>query len=339
MEFVFFVYVCIIWAVALKTISGLTATRKLCVEYRVSNSRRGPTFLGIVHHTHESGCLRQCGRLSECSADNYLNNDTCQLLSPSGDCNAPDELEGSSYIHLADCRGDIPRHADSLSRTADTQCLIWHRPLDDSVICPQSILKSPDNTTCAAVGARKGLYLPCWYKDGTFRMVSEEVESLKCNNFGAGLLVQVKPGCAAKWQPYNVENSVPEKVVKISVWKYGSPLYMVAAKFSRWRIGYYSPSAKRSFILHQIPRHPGKVRILIIKWLFFIIRSYPNFYDLWMMLFRQSFTQFYSTEHAQIHSGYPLYHGPLVRYVKLRVAHATSYNLLGIITGEFKALD
>ena len=276
MEFDFFVYSCVIWTEALKTITGLAATRKLCVEYRVSNSRMEATFLGIVHHAHKSVCLRQCGWLPKCSAYNYLKNGTCQLMSPTGDCNAPDELEGSSYIHLADCKGDIQRHADSLSKIVDTQCLICHRPQDDSVICTQAILKSPDNTTCTAIGARKGLYLPCWYKDGTFRMVSEEVESLKCNNLGLGSSFRWSQAAPPHGNLTMLETPSPKKPSK--------SVFGNMALHCIWLLrnsvdGALGTTRLQQSVRSYYTRYQAKcIFSLSNDEVFFSIRSYPNFY-------------------------------------------------------------
>ena len=252
----------VIMAVGLEIILGRSDKRKLCVEYRVSNGHRNENFLGVSHYKSASRCLQQCCRFPLCSAYNYLQNGTCQLLPRTGNCNAPEKLEGSSYVNLRDCRGDIVWQVNRPDIKTSKQCIIWHRPLGGSVICFSEILRAPDNKYCAGVGANKGLYLPGWYENGKFRVVSEQSTKLICK---AGYFLQVTPNCSSMWQDYTVGDPIPGQAVQISVWKDGTPLYMVAVRIGFWYVGYYLPSAKRTFVLVRQVESPTNVKMLIMK--------------------------------------------------------------------------
>ena len=219
--FGYFVYVYIILAVALRTMSGKLHKRKLCVEYRISQDKKKADFLWVGHYTHESGCLQRCCRHSKCSAYNYLQSGTCQLLPAIRDRNEPEKLGGSSYVQLADCTADIVWQVDHNGMKASRPCLIWHRPLGGKVICPPEMLKGPDNRYCAGVGLNKGLYLPGWYDIGQFRLISDKVAPLWCED---GYFLQVRPNCSSLWQNYTVGDPIPEQAAQIRVWKDGTPV-------------------------------------------------------------------------------------------------------------------
>ena len=265
MELRSFVLGCIVLIVGLKATHAMFAKRKMCVEYRISNSHRNASFLGVIHDKSESGCLQQCGRRPECNAYNYLRKGACQLLRRTGDCHEPDELDGSLFVHLADCSGGKVWQVDSSDRNINAQCLIWHRSFQNSVNCPQEILRGPGKISCAGVGVNKGLYLPCWFNNGKFRMISENGAPLRCDGNGGGYLLQVRPNCSSTWQDYTVGDPIPAHAAQVGVWKDGNPLYMVAARIGAGRIGYYLPSAKRTFILKYITQSPESVLMLIIK--------------------------------------------------------------------------
>ena len=130
----------------------------------------------------------------------------------------------------------------------------------------------------AAVAENKGLHLPCCYKNGKFRIVSEDGTALRCIGDGSRYILHVRPNCSIMWQDYTIGDPIPAKAAQVSVWKDFSPLYMVAAKFGLLKIGYYSPAAKRIFILARTPRNPSNVQILIINWLLSLC--------LWLFLMR-----------------------------------------------------
>ena len=263
MGFGHFVYIYIILAVVSQKALGITSTRKLCMEFRICHSHRNADFLGVTHHKCESGCLRQCGRLRDCSAYNYLQNGTCQLLPRPDNCHAPEELKGSSYVHLADCNGDLAWQVDHPYMNANKQCLTWHRPLRDSATCPSEMLREPDNTFCAGVVASKGLYLPGWYVNGKFRVISAKGTNIWCEN---GYFLRVSPNCSSTWQDYTAGDPIPGQAVPVSVWKDGTPLFMVAARFMRgWRTGYYLTTVKRTFLLIKDFKSPTNVKILIVQ--------------------------------------------------------------------------
>ena len=263
MDFRCFVHVYIILVVVLNTCFGLPGKRKLCVEYRISHGHKIANFLGVSHHDSESGCLLQCCRFPKCTAYNYMQNGTCQLLPRIRACSEPEKLGGSFFVHLADCRGDIVWQIDHPNMNASKQCLLWHRTPGGGVICPPEILRGPDNKFCAGLVAEKGLYLSGWYTNGKFRVISEYGTRLYCK---AGYFLQVQPNCLHMWQDYTVGDTIPEHAVQASVWKDGTPLYIVAARFWKWYMGYYLPSAKRSFVLADGIESPTHVKILIMKW-------------------------------------------------------------------------
>ena len=254
-----FKYIALI--VELKKIQWVVVKRKICVEYRMSNSRMRAKFLGIIHDKPESGCLQQCSRLHSCSAYNYLKNGTCQLLSRTDGCHVPYGIEGSFFVNLADCSGDIVWQAGNPDGNFNTQCLSRHSPLYGNVTGLRI------GKCWAAVAENKGLHLPCCYKNGKFRIVSEDGTALRCIGDGSRYILHVRPNCSIMWQDYTIGDPIPAKAAQVSVWKDFSPLYMVAAKFGLWKIGYYSPAAKRIFILARTPRNPSNVQILIINWL------------------------------------------------------------------------
>ena len=172
---------------------------------------------------------------------------TCKLLPGIHTCHVPDELEGSFFVHLTDCNGDVAWQVDHPDINANKKCLTWHRPLHDSVICPPDVLRTPNNKVCAGVGANKGLYLPGWYDTGKFRVISAEGTILRCTD---GYFLEVKPDFPVLWQDYTIADPIPGQAVQISVWKDGTPLCLVAARFTtRWLIGYYLTTAKRTFFL------------------------------------------------------------------------------------------
>ena len=204
------------------------------------------TFL-ITHDKSESECLQQCVRRRKYSAYNHLQNGTCQLLQRTGACQNPDELEGSSFVHLADCRGDIDWQVYHPDRNVNTRCMSWQRPQYGNLICPPGILRGPDNGYCVGVAANRGLYLPCWFQNAKYRLVSEDGKPRRCKGNGAGCLLCVRPNCSDTWQDYTVGDPVPWHAVSVNDWKNGSPLYIVAARFPQgWRIGYYLLSAKQT---------------------------------------------------------------------------------------------
>ena len=108
MSFGHFVSVFIILSAAMKTIWGLSGKRKLCVEDRISGGHSNADSLGVSLYKTESGCLRQRCHLPKCSAYNYQQNGTCQLLPRTGGaCDTPGELEGSSFVYLTGCNGEV----------------------------------------------------------------------------------------------------------------------------------------------------------------------------------------------------------------------------------------
>ena len=261
MAFKYFVYVYIILSVALKAVAGISSKRKLCVEYRTSGGHRNANFLAVSHYESESKCLQQCCRLPRCTAYNYIQNGTCQLLPSIGACNAPEKLPGSSYVHLGDCRGETVWQVGH-TEMKEKPCLIWHSPVVDSDICPPEILRGADNKYCAGLGVNKGLYLPGWYQKGKFRAVSEAGIKLFCPG---GYFLQVRPNCSSSWQDYTVGDPVPAQAEQVSVWKDGSPLYMVTKRFGFWYFGYYLPSEKRTFMVIRQVESPTNVKILILQ--------------------------------------------------------------------------
>ena len=243
-----------------------TATkRQLCVEYIAENSRSNKTALATFNKKTESECLHQCAHHPDCSTYNFLQElGTCEIflgLKAFGE--TAGSHDGSKFVHLGFCKSKVPWVVAGRDLTAGASCQIWlYQATSSKANCPGGMVTNPDGWACVALIALKGLYLPGWYH-GKYTVITDEAEPHRCA--GYGYILRNVPECPVTWQPFNVGNPLPPRAVQGSIWKDGTPLYIVAGKADRWFIGYLLPSVPRPFIMRGMRElfSPLNVRILV----------------------------------------------------------------------------
>ena len=236
---------------------------KLCVEFRVRNSRWIHDLLDVSENTSESGCLWQCVRHSDCWAYNLWRNGTCELVRGMGDCSEANVQERCTYVHLGECTGRVPWDVGRRNWSADVPCLTWQRH-EAGRVCPSDMLKSPSSSNCVAVIPHKGLYLPGRYANSKkFKTTLEAVQPMwTCSNHGYTL--RVAAGCPTTWQSYNVGDDLPGGAVRVSFWTDGSPVYLVS---NNGEPGYYLVSKQQAFVLKDGQVHtPTSMLMLVYVW-------------------------------------------------------------------------
>ena len=245
--------------------------RQMCVEYQIRNSRSNETILRVFYGLSEGGCLRQCARHPNCTAYNMRHADgTCELVSALGTCAETTEADGSKYVSLGGCNGEVPWKVGRRNWASDEPCLTWHLHYAYNYRgdCPSGTLTGPAGWACVALVPCNGLYLPGWCaRRNAYRLITEQQQAGLCD--GAGCILKVAAECPTTWQSYIVGDPVPPRAVNISTWKDGTPLYMVAGvPFpGKWYLGYLLPSVQRAFIYRQGVQSPTNVQILVYIWI------------------------------------------------------------------------
>ena len=254
----------------LATLSFTRGNRtKLCVEFRVRNSRWNDGILDISQNNSNSGCLRQCARHPNCSAYNLWRNGTCELVRGMGGCKETEERKRSTYVHLGECTDRVPWDVGRRNWSADAPCLTWKRH-QAGAVCPSGALKGQfQDLACIAVIPRKGLYLLGRYVESRyFQSASEYARPMwACGNHG--YIPHVAAGCPTTWQNYNAGDEIPSRAVRLSSWKDGSPVYLVSTKAAgtTWKMGCYLASKQKAFVLYN--GHvltPKNMIILVYIW-------------------------------------------------------------------------
>ena len=253
--------------------NAISRKRKMCVQYQIRNSRWTEIILRIFYGISEGRCLWQCTRHPQCMAYNMRHADgTCELLPDIGTCAETNETEGSTFVSLGDCNGKVPWDVGRRNWTSDGPCLTWHiyYAYNYQGPCPSGTLRGPGGWSCVSLVPNKGLYLPGWSANRrNYRVVNEEQQITSyCD--GVGYILKVAPGCSTAWQPYIVGGPLPPKVVNISTWKDGTPLYFVAGlrlNNGDWYLGYLMHSVQRTFIPHNNMENPTNVTILVFTWM------------------------------------------------------------------------
>ena len=244
-----------------------TDKTKLCVEYRIQNSRWKRNILDVKENISESACLRRCARHPNCRAYNICRNTgTCELVHGMAHCAETEEQERCTYVNLASCSDLVPWNAKRRNWGEDLPCLIWQRYKagDD---CPHEALRSRDATECVALIPYKGLYLPgryVYYR--AFRSVSEQAQVLRCNRHG--YLVRVDPACPTDWRRYKVGDDLPPGAVQVSSWTDDSPVYLISFKSNvGCKLGYYLVSRQQAFVMSDKAVHtPSEMTMLVHVW-------------------------------------------------------------------------
>ena len=242
---------------------------KLCVEFRVQNSRWNYGILDVSEKTSESGCLRQCARNPNCSAFNLWRNGTCELVRGMGNCKETEEQKRSTYVHLGECTGGVPWDVGRRNWSADVPCLTWQQH-HAGAVCPSGALRGRFQTlSCVAVIPHKGLYLVGRYVASRyFQSASENAQPMwNCNDHG--YIPHVAAGCPTTWQHYSVGDDLPSGAVRLSSWKDGSPVYLVSTKVAvaTWKVGCYLASKQKAFALFDGQMiTPKSMSILVYIW-------------------------------------------------------------------------
>ena len=143
----------------------ITVKRRLCVEYKIWNSRH-TNILAIINGITESECFVRCVRYPDCMAYSMLqHNNTCELLPQAGDCDETEEQEASTFVHLVEYQGLVSWAIGRRNWTQYSPCLAWQRfeAVRGQSRCPAEILRSPGGWASATLTPNKGLYLPGFY--------------------------------------------------------------------------------------------------------------------------------------------------------------------------------
>ena len=273
---------------------GYTCTNrtKLCVEFRVQNSRWNHDILGVRENNSESGCLRQCARHPKCRAYNLWRNGTCEMVRGMGDCKETEGQERCIYVHLGECTGRVPWDVGRRNWSADVPCLTWQRH-NAGTVCPTRALRSRNQSlSCAAVIPHKGLYLLGRYvKSRDFRTVSENTQPMwQCGDHG--YIPRAAAGCPTAWQIYNVSDNLPNGAARLSSWTDGSPVYLVSVKVgpAARKIGYYVASRRKAFVLGvRKLLTPTSMFMLVYVWtnMEFVQQRYIPMYLVWRIEMRK----------------------------------------------------
>ena len=200
-------------------------------------------------------------------AYNMHQNNTCELVPQAGSCNETKEQEGSIFVHLSECRDEVPWAVGRRNWTEHSPCISWipFEALYRGRNCPPEVFRSPNGWACVTISAHKGMYLPGFYSPlAQFRIIDEDSKPVWCYGY-AGYGLVVAPECRTAWLPYTVGNPIPPKALQVSTWKDGEPIYIVGTLLLRTAyIGYYLPSANRTFILKGGLHSPNQVDILAL---------------------------------------------------------------------------
>ena len=236
--------------------------RRLCVEYKIQNSRWSKETLSTVKNTQQSECLRRCGRHPICMAYNWFGrNGTCELLPGLGDCAETEEHSGSLFVHLGNCQGRTHWDVGRRNWSSDAPCLTWVQS-DSDQDCPANVLRDKNWVRCVSMTPHKGLYLPGWFNNPSFRVVTEQGLPNRCTGPQSGYLLYVDPQCPIKWQDYTAGDPIPSQAIKVSSWKDGRPLYLVCDSFHSG-IGYYIAHHQLAFIMMATTRSPSDMLMLV----------------------------------------------------------------------------
>ena len=260
----------LIWAGTLLWVhSSHTATvkRRLCIEYVVEDARHNFSILAAFENVTGAECLKRCARHTDCYAYNFLRTrGTCEILRGVGACGEiTGRFDGSKYVHLGACKRQQPWLIGVKNWTTGASCQMWHRHMALSgERCPAGMVTDPDGRACVALIPNKGLYLPGWYA-GIYRVITEDAEPMWCH--GYGYILRVVPECPVSWQSYTVGDPIPSAAVTASIWKDGTPLYIVRKYINtNWYIGYMLSSVPRSYIRAGVAYSPTDVHILVYIW-------------------------------------------------------------------------
>ena len=245
------------------SVMSIISKRRLCLSYRMESSRGDHSIFHKSVAPGEHWCMMKCIRHPNCWAFNYFQNGTCDLLPVLGDCDEPHSQAGSIFGHLSTCKGEMPM---DLTRnwTLDA-CLTWTSHNKD-LPCPEGVLMATDGKFCLSLAPYHGLYIPGWFKSPSFRLIGENQKTMKCP---AGYVVEIAAGCNATWQSYTVGDPVPPNAPQISVWRDGTPLYVVEYRRpinGRYHFGYYLPTVQRVYIMAGSVLSPVHVRMMVLNW-------------------------------------------------------------------------
>ena len=254
-------------SVGITSVAAIIEKRRMCIDYQVRNSRWADTILHVFYDISEAECLLQCARHPDCMAYNmWRGNRTCELVPALGHCVETEEEEGSKFVGLGECEGEVPWDVGRRNWTLHGPCLTWQRHFanNDEGSCPPGTRRSPGGWSCVSLIPSNGLYLPGWgaNKHG-YRVITEQQHGRYCPGWGYVLIVS--PGCPTAWQSYIVGDPIPSRAVKVSTWTDGTPLYVVAGFPSGYYLGYILSDPRRTFIYKSGLQSPTNVHILVFN--------------------------------------------------------------------------
>ena len=252
-------------SVGITSVAVIIEKRRMCIDYQVRNSRFAANILRVFYGISEAECLLQCARHPDCVAYNmWHGNRTCELVPGLGHCVETEEEEGSKFVGLGECDGEVPWDVGRRKWTSDGPCLAWQRHFatDNEGSCPVGTQRGPGGWPCVSLLPNNGLYLPGWCANKRgYRVITEQQQGRICPGWGYVLLVS--PGCPTTWQSYTVGDPIPSRAVKVSTWTDGTPLYVVAGFPPNYYLGYISSDAQRTLIFKEGLQSPTNVRILV----------------------------------------------------------------------------
>ena len=245
---------------------------KLCVEFRVRNSRWNHGILDVMNSS-ESGCLQQCARHPNCRAYNLWRNGTCELVRGMGECNETEEQGCCTYTHLRECTGRVPWDVGRRNWSSDLPCLIWKRYKAGAVGCPLGTLRGLAGNNCATVIPYKGLYLPGRYvytssshrSEPWFHTVDflEQALPIKCHDHAYAL--HVTSQCPTDWLTFKIGDALPPGAVRVSSWVDGSPVYLVESEEKPYpTLGYFLVTRQQTFISTRSKEPTGMITLVYV---------------------------------------------------------------------------